>query len=217
MPTTTYHNKAGKRLSGVTTIISQNLGWNTGPLMHWAFVQGQEGKNYRETRDRAADAGTLCHAMIDADIKGTVLDLTGSSEEIRQKANTGLENFKAWKEAVKFTPLFTEIHLVSEVHQYGATPDCIGTIGGKLSLIDWKTSNGVYTEMLVQLAAYRVAWEENHPDEPLVGGYHLLRVSKASGAFHYHYWDTFALLPAWQVFEHLISLGRLKPNVKEQL
>lgn len=212
MPTINYVNKQKKRLSGTTTIISQNLGWNKGALMYWSWREGCEGRDYKKTRDSAADAGTVCHAMIDAHIKGSNLDISDYSSDIRSKAETGFLNFLEWKKMVRLVPLATEVHLVSEVYQYGATPDLIGTVGDKLALIDWKTSNGVYEDHLLQLAAYKIAWEENNPDQPLLGGYHLLRVAKESGSFHHHHWD--ALPEAWEVFTHLLALHKAKKSLK---
>ena len=69
MPTIPYKLKDGTKVSGVTTIISQNLGWNKQQLMYWANQMGLEGKNHREVSQKAADAGTLAHALIEADIK----------------------------------------------------------------------------------------------------------------------------------------------------
>ena len=40
MPTQVYKNKAGKRVSSVTTIIG-NLGWNREALMRWVYSMKQ--------------------------------------------------------------------------------------------------------------------------------------------------------------------------------
>ena len=70
MPTIDYRLKDGSRISGTTTIISQNLGWNKQALMYWANQEGLSGRNHRDTAQRAADAGTIGHYLIDCDIKG---------------------------------------------------------------------------------------------------------------------------------------------------
>ena len=79
------------------------------------------------------------------------------------------------------------MQLISEVHQYGGTPDAIGSLDDKLCLLDWKTSNSVYTDHLVQIAAYRMLWNECNPGNQLTGGSHLLRFSKEEGDFTHHY------------------------------
>lgn len=213
MPTTEYKNAKGERLSGVTTIIGSNLGWSKGALMYWAWDQGRNGKNFREESEKAADAGTICHAMIEADIKDRVFDPSRYDKALVDKAETGFLNFLEWKKMVNLRTFATEVHLVSEKHQYGATPDCIGVVIDKLALVDWKTSNGVYEDHLIQLAAYKVVWEEVHPDQPLTGGFHLLRVAKESGSFHHHHWDS--LLEPWQAFLNLLELHKLKGKIKK--
>ena len=91
--------------------------------------------------------------------------------------------------------------------------DCIGYITTKLALVDWKTSKGLYPDMLIQLAAYKVGWEENYPDKPLLGGFHLLRIDKESASFHHHHWDR--LPDAWEVFRHLLEIHKLQKVLKK--
>jgi hypothetical protein len=63
-------------------------------------------------------------------------------------------------------------------------------VSGKLSLGDWKSSDAIYHDYLIQLAAYGILWEENYPDRPIEGGYHLLRFAKDTPDFvHYHFGD----------------------------
>ena len=151
MPTIQYKNAEGKRVSGVTTIIGQNLGWNKQQLMWWANQMGLDGKNHRDVAQKEADAGTLAHAMIETVIKNMALPSSeGYTQEQIDKAETCYLNFLDWKQQVKFKAIETEIHLVSEVHQFGATPDCIAEFNGKLSLFEWKTASGVYTDMRMQ-------------------------------------------------------------------
>ena len=56
--------------------------------------------------------------------------------------------------------LESELRLISEEYQYGGTADCIAKVDGETVLIDFKTSNGVYAEHLIQLAAYKNVIEE---------------------------------------------------------
>jgi len=90
------------------------------------------------------------------------------------------------------------MELVSELYKFGGCPDAIGKIDGKLTLVDWKTSNSVYPDMLIQLAAYKQLWEENFPDRPLYG-FHLCRFSKEHGDFAHHYYSE--LNDAWEQFK----------------
>jgi hypothetical protein len=214
MPTIPYKNREGKRVSGVTTIISGNLGWNKQPLMWWANQMGLDGKNHREEASKAADAGTIGHYLIDCDIKGIEPDMSQYKDTgLIEKGETCLINFLEWKKMVNLRTIATEVNLVSEKYQYGGTPDDIGIVIDKLAVVDWKTGNGVYPDMLIQLAAYKQLWEENNSDKPLEGGFHLLRIGKEDASFHHHHWQ--ALPEAWEAFKHLLELHRIHKVLKK--
>ena len=212
MPTIDYRNAKGEKIPGVTTVIGQNLGWSKGALMGWAYNQGKEGKPLRETAQKAADAGTIGHYLIDCEIRGVKPDTSQFAKELLDKGETAYLNFLEWKKIVSFKPIATEIHLVSEEYQYGATPDCIAEVNGKLCLLDWKTGNGVYEDHIIQMAAYRHVWEENKPELPLEGGFHLLRIDKETAGFDHHF--RHALPEAFSAFLHLLALHGLKKKIK---
>jgi len=207
-----YKNSKGERLSGVTTIISGNLGWNKQQLMYWAWSEGIEGRNYRETSEKAADAGTIAHYLIECDIKGKAPDTSQYPQDLIDKAETCYINYLQWKKTVDFSLHKSEVSLVSEQYQYGATLDCLAKVKGKLCLFDWKSSNGVYADYLIQIAAYKEVWEENNPPDPLDGGIYLLRIDKENAAWTFHYWQS--LPKAFEAFKHLLALHEIKKELK---
>lgn len=202
-----YLSSIGKRLPGVTTVISKNLGWNKQALISWANDCGLAGKRHRDMSAAEAKAGLLYHSMIDAHIKGQSFNTLGYDGELLEKAERGFNNFVSWAAEIDLTPVATEIPMVSEKHQYGGKPDYIGAVNSELALVDWKTSDGVFPDMLIQLAAYGALWEENYPDYPLTGGYHLLCLGKESATFTHHHFE--ALPGAIDAFLHLLSLHQL--------
>jgi hypothetical protein len=112
----------------------------------------------------------------------------GLSEEDTKQVWSAYEAFKEWFESNAFTVISQEEQLVSEQHKYGGTPDAVARDNkGRLCLLDWKTSDGVYPEYIAQLAAYRILWNENHPDNQLSGGSHLCRFAKQHGDFTHHF------------------------------
>lgn len=68
----------------------------------------------------------------------------------------------------------TEVELVHPQWRYIGHPDWIGRRAGSddLILVDWKVSDApdVKTAKL-QLAAYKMLWESNHPDQPISACY----------------------------------------------
>lgn len=162
-----YKNAAGKRVPGVTTITGRFK--ESGALMYWAWECGRDGIDFNKARDAAADAGTLCHEMIDCHLHQRAFNRIGHDELALSKADHAFLGFLEWAENTKLKVTASEISLVSERHQFGGTFDAIMT-GSNLNLCDYKTSGGVYTDMLIQVAGgYSLLWEEHHPDEPLSG------------------------------------------------
>lgn len=211
MPTADYHNAKGERIPGNTTVIGSNLGWSKGALMYWAWKEGKEGRDFRQTRDTAADAGTVCHAMIEADIKKKPIERSGNPE-VDSKAETGYLNFLEWKKMYGLELISMETPLVSEKYQFGTTIDILARVAGKRSIVEVKTSNDIYEDMLIQMAAQRVAWDENHPTEK-IEALHLLKVNKEVAAFSHHYWDDLDI--GWQAFIALRELHDLHKMLKK--
>lgn len=181
----------GVRVPGVTTILSRFK--DSGGLIHWAWEQGRDGKDYRETRDAAANAGTCAHDMVECDIRGTEFDAKPYDEKMLERATGAFGAYKEWKTQTQLEVVQAEVSLLSQSLKYGGTIDAL-MVQGKLALGDWKTSNHVYLDYLIQLAAYKMLWEENHPDQPITGGFHLLRFSKQEHpedpvSFSHHYWS----------------------------
>jgi len=82
-------------------------------------------------------------------------------------------------------------------------------VQGKRSLGDFKTANAVYADNLLQLAAYGQLWTENFPDQPIDGGYHLLRFSK-SGDLETRWWgDLSEALEAFLLMRQLYNYDKI--------
>jgi hypothetical protein len=214
MPANIYKNKAGKRIPGVTTVIG-NLGWSKGGLMHWAWMEGIEGRNYNETRDRAADIGTIAHAMVEADLTGKnwpdLVDTRGVSDEMLAQATAAYSAFHEWANGAKFKLTQSEHLLISEKHQFGGQID-VAAVQGRRAIIDLKTSNGVYEDHKIQIAAYAHLWNENYPDEPIENHY-ILQLGK-DGGFAYYLLPDSVIAAGWQAFLHLRGLHDLKKQLK---
>lgn len=190
-----YTDAAGTVVPGVTTILGRFK--DSGPLLFWAFKKGMThglagesgARLYDDTK--AIDAGTVAHDLVEHWIKSgkdgsDTLVLHGEPEAI-EKGKTAFATFLKWKAMTNLELRHTEVPLVSEKYKFGGKLDAIGVVGNELVLVDWKTSNGVYVDYTLQLAGYSLLWEENYPEHPLVGGYHLLRFAKEQGDFAHHH------------------------------
>ena len=181
-----YKLQDGTTVPSVTTVLGRFK--DAGPLMHWAWRCGVDGKDFRQERDRAADAGTLAHQAVEAWTKGQQPVWQAGSPEVIQRAQRAFGAFLEWAEQTKLVVDKTELPLVSEQYKFGGTFDAI-LLGTKRAMADWKASNGVYGEYLAQVAAYGQLWKENFPDQPIEGGFHLLRFDKTYGDFTHKWWN----------------------------
>jgi hypothetical protein len=219
-PKAGYFLKDGTKVPGTTTVIGRFK--DSGGLLHWAFKQGKEGKaRLYDEAEKAADIGTCAHGMVEGRIKGAsdaeiskYVAETLKDPAMIEQAVSAFKAYEKWAAQTAVRVVEQEIQLVSEKYRYGGTPDAIGLIGNELCLLDWKTSNSVYQDYLIQLAAYRNLWEENFPDRPITGGFHLLRFAKSHGDFAHHYFAN--LDNAWRAFVLMRELYDIDKELKKR-
>ena len=202
------------RIPGTTTITGRFK--DSGGLIYWAWDQGRQGLDYRQTRDAAAGAGTLAHAMVEADIRGAARpDTSQYPEDMVAKAQSSYSAYLEWKSQTKMQPVETELALISRKYLFGGTIDAV-QVDGKVALLDWKTSNSIYQDHLIQVGGgYALLWEENFPDMPITGGFHILRFSKEEGDLTHHTWQNLDLAKA--AFIHMRVLFELDKRLKARL
>jgi hypothetical protein len=205
-----YRTADGVKVPSVTTILGRFK--DSGGLIKWAYKQGREHENLAmrglpapvhlyDVTAKAASAGTIAHDMIEQHVltAGTpafaVSDVVaaarsaGTAEDIITRAENSYQQFLRWLENTRITITHTERGQVSEKYRYGGTLDAIGTDAfGRIVLVDWKTSNAIYGDYLIQLAAYALLLEECALELAPTGGFHLLRVAKESADFAHHFY-----------------------------
>jgi hypothetical protein len=185
-PKSGYHLADGTLIPGTTTVIGRFK--DSGALLFWAFKRGKEGAN-RLYDDIATDIGSHVHACVEADLHGSASPPWPDNfdDAMKQSATNAFENYKRELARTKAFVMPLEVQLVSEKYRYGGTPDAIVEFDGEIDIGDWKSSNGVYLDHVIQLAAYRNLWNEAHADQPAKGA-RLYRFAKESGAFAEHYY-----------------------------
>ena len=239
MAHTIYKNKSGKRLKSVTTLINAHLGWSKGALIGWTRKHCLKGDDSMAIMKEAGRVGTLAHKMIEEFIKGGSVILDDYTPSEISQAKTAYYSFYEWFKNTNVKFLETEMKLVSEKYGFGGTFDAVGIIGSgydnseKLVLIDFKSSNAVHDEFLVQLAAYRQLWNEhidqkytveNTPaakDKPellesrkkmwKIKGAIILKLDKEEkGVYEEHHYKINDLDWGWKVFKLILKLQELK-------
>jgi len=170
-----YYTIDGKKVPSVTTILNVI---NKPQLIPWAVrttrdyikqelfafkradsfkeldldnLLASSAKEHDKVRTAAADRGIAVHSSIASYI--------GNKSSVALSDPIIIE-FCKWQEAAQFEPIASERLVFSHEHGYAGTADLIGTVNGRLTVLDIKTGRGVYPEYKLQLAAYAVAWGE---------------------------------------------------------
>jgi hypothetical protein len=169
-----YYSKTGTLLPGVTTV----LGLLAKPaLIHWSWSLGMKGIDYRKARDEAADIGSIAHYLILTDLKNIKPNLSDYAQVDIDKAYNAMKSYYAWRKMNDVQPIEVECSLISEKWGYGGTFDLLAKVNGVDTLIDFKTSNSLYSEYSTQIGAYYELIRENR-NIKVVGK--LIRINKAN-------------------------------------
>ena len=172
-----YFNDKKEHLMSVTT--ATGVVDKSGPLMGWAVKMAKNylidnwkvgekitesekiamieeaGKQHRIFKKKAADIGTQIHEWAENWIKGRNPEMPKE-----EKVVNGITAFLKFNQENKVKWKDSEKLVYSKKHNYCGILDAVGIIDKELVLIDFKSSNGIYPEMLIQVAGYQLAYEE---------------------------------------------------------
>ena len=117
-------------------------------------ILARSASEHNRVKNAAADHGIDIHRRIAACVgdKSSCM-----SKNVRDPV---IIAFRAWQDEAQFLPIASEKLVISREHEYAGTADLIGTLDGRLALLDIKTGLGMYPEYKLQLAAYAAAWGE---------------------------------------------------------
>ena len=169
---TVYKNSNGKRVPGTTTITGV---MDKPALVSWANKIGLQGIQVREYVDELAAVGTLAHYMVECDLLKKQPDLSDYTPNQIDLAENALIKYYEWRKHMSLEVIGCEMELVSEAYQYGGTCDLYCKLDGIPTLIDIKTSKGVYSEHFTQVVGYRQLLIENGYD---VDNVRILRIGR---------------------------------------
>lgn len=182
---TIYKTSAGRRVPGVTTITGV---MNKPALVAWSNKLGLQGIEVAKYVDDLAEIGTLAHYMVECRINSKITGKTidpnlddNSKNQIDSAENCYLK-FLDWESKNEVKYIASEMKLVSEKRFYGGTVDVYCEIGVVKTLLDIKTSKGVYNDHFTQVAGgYKLLLEENgYPVEEV----RILRLGRTADEGH---------------------------------
>lgn len=114
-------------------------------------------KAHAQKRDAAGDAGSLVHQYAESVLNGSPMQIPADEQVVR-----GCMAFERFMAEHKLEPKEDGIErrIMSKRHMYAGTTDFFGHVDGRLGILDFKTSSGVWDEFWLQTAGYEVALTE---------------------------------------------------------
>ena len=196
---------------------------------------------HKEKLEDAGYVGHVAHAWIESYIKLRLEHDGAADHTIRAIADTKLEvllaNFPAepraknaciaaldWMQRHNVRWLGTERKIYSREFKYAGTMDgwcladscdnplcCKQAFKDRLTIADWKTSNYLYPEFILQTAAYTHAFEEETGEE--IKDIWIIRLGKEDAEFEAWHVDLVLALTGWEAFKEALALARTMRSV----
>lgn len=186
----------------------------------------------KEKVEEAADIGHQAHAYIEGYIK-SVLGIIETAPEsptdfkVLNCCNAALN----WMGRHNVKWVKTECKIYSKKHRFAGTMDglayvdscndplcCPHEFKNRLSLIDWKSSNYLHIEHIIQTAAYEAAYEEEHGVD--IEDRWVIRLGKTDGEFDPWHFEKSAFSDDYFSFLKALALYRavqeLEARIKER-
>jgi len=169
----------------------------------------------RGLKDEAASIGHLAHEWIEEHIRagcpqeGVVFP--AEETPVRSCVDAALK----WmgEHSIRFVE--NERPVYSRKHRYSGRMDGLAYVDDALAVVDWKSSNGVYPEYILQIAAYALAYKEETGAD--IRKAFLVRLGKDNGEFEAHELDARTLKRASGAFLSALNLWRQLERLKKKL
>jgi hypothetical protein len=129
------------------------------PALYHYYGAAKSYKAAQEATERSAVEGTMIHEAVE----GLLLD---KNPQVPAAIVPAVKSFSAFMMAnkIEVTPELVERRIVNYDHRYAGTVDAIARIGGKLGVLDIKTSASVYRDYCLQTSAYMDALKDEFPE-----------------------------------------------------
>lgn len=201
-----YRLTDGTPVPGVTKVLD-NLGWKTKGLVSWAYKRGKRGLELYGGDD--ANIGKIAHDAIERVLKdgADIARLIAAQKDVRVK--NALRAYQRWAASWQPELVLSERPMVSERYRYCGRLDLVAMIGGRRSIVDFKTGP-LYPEHFIQLSAYRQLHDEQKEfAHTPIEDVHVLHLDKKNGgAFGHTVVDVTdpRLVSGFRIFESLLAI-----------
>lgn len=152
-----YINQAGKEVPSATTILKL---LNKPSLVKWANYLGFKRTNTKDVVERASEIGTLTHNCIEALLTKERFEFPKEFDHHKESVMKRMNGFLNWYKEVELAPKYIEKELVCD--EFGGTVDFFGELNSLNTVLDYKSSNKIYSSMFLQLGCYIYMLETVH-------------------------------------------------------
>ncbi len=129
------------------------------PALYYYYGEAKSYKAAQDATEQSAKEGTMIHEAVE----GLLL---GKNPEIPEQIAPAVKSFWEFfqKNNIQVTPDRVERRIVNYDHRYAGTVDAIAMIGGRLGVLDIKTSQAIYRDYCLQTSAYMDALKGQFKD-----------------------------------------------------
>jgi hypothetical protein len=129
--------------------VTKIVGIKAKPALYYYYGEAKSYKAAQAQTELSAKEGTAIHEAVEGFLLGKKPEV---SAQIMPAYKAFLEFFD--KNNIQVTPDLVERRIVNYDHRYAGTVDAIALIGGKLGVLDIKTSQAIYRDYNLQTSAY---------------------------------------------------------------
>jgi hypothetical protein len=130
------------RVTKIVTIKSK-------PALYYYYGEAKSYQSAQAITEQSAKEGTAIHEAVEGFLLGKN---PAVAPDIAPAYRAFLEFYE--KNNIQVTPELVERRIVNHNHRYAGTVDAVALLGGKLGVLDIKTSQAVYRDYCLQTSAY---------------------------------------------------------------
>ena len=155
-----FKEKAGYTIDGVWyPRVTKIVTIKSKPALYFYYGEAASYRAAQEQTEQSAKEGTMIHEAVE----GLLLN---KNPEIPAAIAPAVKSFQEFfeKNNIQVTPELVERRIVNYDHRYAGTVDAVALIGGKLGVLDIKTSQAIYRDYCLQTSAYMDALKGHFPN-----------------------------------------------------
>jgi len=204
------------------------------PLEQFSTYLTEAKTAHKDALEDSADVGSMAHNWLELYIRALIKGDVAQQEALLarkctdERATSCVNAALLWMKKHNVRWIETERKIFSLEHGFAGTMDglclvdscddptcCQHSFKDRLSVADWKSSNYLYLEYLLQTAAYEAAYEEEHKVD--IKDRWILRLGKEDGNFDAWHCEEEDFAADFDAYLTCLKLCRLRDHIEERM